>query len=132
MKSVISTLTADTRYSKWVTQAGLNTVERSVLIKGGAGVARLGRPEETPQGTRTEISDEDADFLQNHNHFKDHMKRGFVRIVSKAPDPDKAAQSMEKDKGSAPKTADDVKATAEAKEKPDGTPPLQVVTNKGK
>jgi len=132
MKSVISTLAADTRYTKWVTQAGLNTVERSVLVKGGAGVAVRGGGKDTPRGMRTEISDEDAEFLSNHNQFKDHVKRGFVRIVNSAVDPEKSAQSMEKDAGSAPKTEADVKAAAKASDKGDGTPPLQVVTNKGK
>src|SRR5665213_983026 len=97
-KHVISTLSADTKYTGWVTNAGLNSAERSVLVKGGAGVALMGGGQivTTPQGARTELSDADAAFLAEHAHFKDHEKRGFVKIISKAQDPDDAAKSMEK------------------------------------
>lgn len=136
MKHVFSTLSADTRYNQWVHNAGINTTERSVLVKGGAGVALLGGGQivDTPQGVRTEVSDEDAAFLAAHKQFQDHLKRGFVKIMNSAQDPDKAAQSMEKDTGSNPKTPADVKEAAEAaaKKAEPGTPPLQAITNKGK
>lgn len=143
-KYVISTLTADNRYVGWHKDNGVNTVERSVLVRGGAGVATPGggRNVVTPQGVRTEMSDSDADFLLAHQHFQDHMKRGFVRIVNKADDPDKKAQSMEKDEardteglrkaGSKPLTPQEVQEAAAiaAKKQEAGSPELQVVTNK--
>lgn len=131
-KHVMSTLSADTKYTSWVNHAGLNTIERAVLVKGGAGVALMGGGQivTSPQGIRTEVSDADAAFLIEHEHFKEHAKRGFVRIVTKAQDPDDAAKSMEKDDGSRPKTPADVAAAQKKTE--DGTAPIQAVTNKGK
>ena len=108
MKHVISTLASDNRYTAWVTQEGVHTVERSVLVRGGAGLVNK---HGTPEGVSTEVSNEDAEFLANHDHFKEHQKRGFVRIVSNSirePDPDTAAQTMETDEGSRPRTPGDV------------------------
>ena len=67
-----------------------------MVVRGGAGIAQPGggRPVVTPQGVRTEVSDADAAFLEAHEHFKEHAKQGFVRIVNSAQDPDKAAKSM--------------------------------------
>jgi len=135
-KHVYATLSADTRYADWVTQPGVNTVLRSVLIRGGAGVAIGGSGQiVTPNGVRTEVSDEDAEFLANHKQFQEHQKRGHVRIENVARDPDKVAQKMEPDKGSMPKTPADVKKDAADAAKQSGLKPeetLQVVTNKGK
>lgn len=138
-KQVMSTLAADTKYTGWVTNAGLNTVLRSVLIRGGAGVAVKGarQPGDTPQGLRTEVSDEDAAWLAQHKQFIEHQKRGFVRIMNTAQDPDKAAQSMAPDDGSRPKTSADVKKDADEAAAKSGLKPeetLQAVTNdkKGK
>lgn len=113
-KQIYSTLSADTRYAEWVTTPGLNTIQKSVLVCGGAGVALRGAGQRviTPSGVRTEVSDADADFLQNNGHFKEHMKRGFVRIENVARDPEKVADKMETDEGGAPKTPDDVKKAA--------------------
>jgi hypothetical protein len=133
----MSTLAADNRYTGWVTNAGLNTVERSVLIRGGAGVAVKGarNPGDTAHGLRTEVSDEDAAWLATHKQFQAHQKRGFVRIMNTAQDPNKAAASMAADDGSRPMTAADVKADAEKAAagsdlKPEET--LSVTTNKKK
>lgn len=132
MKHIISTLAADTRYTGWVNSGGLNVVDHSVLVKGGAGVALMGGGQiiTTPQGARTEVSDEDAAWLAQHSHFKDHMKGGFVKIENRAVDPDKAAQQMADDDGGKPKTPTDV-AAAQKKADPDISP-VQAVTNKGK
>jgi len=136
MKHVISTLAAPTAYAGWLSNAGLNTIEKKVVINGGAGVAILGGGQivDTPNASRTEVSDEDAAWLAKHDHFIDHQKRGFVKIVNVPIDPEKAAKSMSKDDGSKPKTPSDVKAAAEANaaKMEAGTPPLQVVTNKDK
>jgi hypothetical protein len=75
-KVVISKLDADTNYE---TRDGDSV--RSVLVRGGVGFA-------TRDGVRTEVSDEDAEFLAKHGQFIEHEKRGHVRIESIAPDPD--------------------------------------------
>lgn len=135
MKHVISTLAANTKYVGWVHQAGINTIERVVEVRGGAGVALQSAGQinaGTPSGLRTEISDEDAAWLSKHKQFQDHVKRGFVRIVDKPVDPEKAAESMADDDGSRPKTNEDVKkdaaeAAAKAGLSPEET--LQATTN---
>ena len=136
-KHVFSTLSADTRYADFITQPGVSTIHRSVLVKGGGGVALLGAGQSviTHHGVRTEVSDGDAEFLAKHKQFQDHEKRGHVRIENVARDPDKVAQKMEADSGSAPKTPEDVKKEAEAAAKKSGLKAeetLQAVTNKGK
>jgi hypothetical protein len=133
-RHVISTLSADTRYTGWSKNAGLNTSDRSVLVRGGAGVALMGGGQvvDTPQGVRTEVSDADAVFLSEHRQFRDHVARGFVKILNTAQDPEKSAQSMEVDDGSRPKTPADVAEAAKKAQKDAGTPPLQAVNNKGK
>lgn len=130
-KFVISTLSADNRYTNWTTNGGVNMEGRSVLVRGGAGIAARGGGKNvvTPRGVRTEVSDAEAEFLAAHPHFKEHAKNGFVRIVNSAQEPDKAAKSMEKD-ASGPKTDKDVAEDAKRNDKGDGTPPIQAVTNK--
>jgi hypothetical protein len=136
-KHVFSTLSANTEYADYITQPGVNTVQKKVLVRGGAGVASQGNGPNiyTPQGVRTEVSDEDAEFLSNHGIFKLHQDGGHVKIESKALDADKVAQKMDTDTGGQPKTPADVKKEAEDAAKKSGLTPnetLQVVTNKGK
>lgn len=136
MKHVISTLAASTKYTGWVHTAGINTIERIVEVRGGAGVALLSAGQivgaGTPSGVRTEISDDDAAWLMQHKQFQDHLKRGFVRIVDKPVDPEVASKTMSDDDASRPKTEQDVKkdaadTAAKAGLTPDET--LQVATN---
>lgn len=129
-KFVISTLTAPVKYTGWLQNNGVNTVQKEVLVQGGAGIALTsGAHVRTPQGVQTEVSDEDAAFLASHQHFKDHMKGGFVKICDRSQVPDKAAKDMAEDK-SRPKTDKDVAADNKANDKGDGTPGLQAVGNK--
>lgn len=136
MRHVISTLAADTRYTNWVNNAGLNMPDHSVLVRGGAGVAHRGSGDIwTPDGLRTEVSDEDAAWLAKHPHFIEHQKKGFVKIVDKPLDANKAAQTMADNDGSRPKTEADVKADAEKAAAEVGLKPeetLQVTTNSKK
>jgi hypothetical protein len=142
-KHVISTLSADNRYADFITQPGVSTINRAVVVKGGAGVVALGASRAVA-GVTTEVSDEDAAFLANHKLFQDHQKRGFVRIVDKPVDPEKAAQKMEKDDGetgadgtrkggSAPLDNDDIAVAAKKAAEKSGLKPeetLQVVAGK--
>src|ERR1035441_2975734 len=101
-KHIYSTLNADTRYTNYVTAPGVNTPDRSVLVRGGAGIARGNAPRVyTPDGVHTEVSDDDAVFLAAHPQFMAHQARGFVKIESTARDADTVAQRMEEDGGSA-------------------------------
>lgn len=124
---VVSTLTADTRYAAWVTNAGKNSVLKTVLVKGGAGLTNKFKV--TPQAVRTDVSAEEAEFLANHPHFKKHQERGFVKLLTVTRDPESVGQSMEKKDGSRPKNEEDVKAYSKTLEKK-GEDPLQVVTNR--
>ena len=126
-KHVISTLTADTQYNDWVNQGGINARTRSVLVRGGAGVANSQFV--TPDGVRTPVSNEDAEFLANHGIFKEHQKGGFVKIINMDRDPDSVAQSMSKDEGSRPRNEKDVERFSKDK-KLDKDEKLQVVSNK--
>ena len=112
-KHIISTLGADTKYTSWVTNAGVNTVCREVLVRGGAGVND--KRGIAVDGVRTEVSDADAKFLSEHGMFKFHQERGHVKIASIARDPDAVAQSMEVDDGTRPRTPGDVEKFAKEK-----------------
>ncbi len=115
-KHVVSTLSADTRYACWVNNNGINNVTRSVLVKGGAGVASRGNGDPvTREGVITHITDEEAKLLAENAHFKRHQERGFVKIVNIARDPDTVAQSMTTKDGSRPKTPKDVEEYAAKK-----------------
>jgi hypothetical protein len=136
-KHVFSTLSADTRYVGWDKSNGVNTVSRSVLVRGGSGVALLGAGQRvlTPYGVRTEVTDDDAKFLSEHPQFLEHQKRNHVRIENVARDPEKVAQKMDKDERGAQKTPEDVQKDAEEAAKKSGLKPeetLGVATNKGK
>jgi len=132
VKYVVSTLTADNRYTDWVNENGTNNPVHSVLIKGGAGVADprlavvLGSGANTKEGVVTEISDTDAEFLQRNPGFKFHQERGFVKIITVNRNPDSVAQKMTKDDGSRPRNENDVKDFARGR----GDEAPQVVTNK--
>lgn len=103
---VFSTLTCDNDYASWVKGGGdLQTIERIVRIKGGAGVAndRI----VTPRGVMTEIEEEDIAVLEQNEVFKLHQKNGFVQIERKSADPEKVAADMASRDGSAPLTPGD-------------------------
>lgn len=122
-RHVISTLGADTVYTDWESHGGPHQAKRQVLIKGGAGIVSPlslvgGSVRAAPDGVSTEVSNEDAEFLSNHAHFKEHQKRGFVKIITMDKNANTVAQSMEKDEGSRPRNAGDVeKYSRELKKK---------------
>ena len=111
-RHVISTLGADTVYTDWESHGGPHKAVKQVLVKGGAGIISpltlAGSVRAAPDGVSTEISNEDAEFLSNHPHFREHQKRGFVKIISMDKNANTVAQSMEKDDGSRPRNAADV------------------------
>jgi hypothetical protein len=113
---VYSTATNHNKYTEWHPRPGgkdtvsIPTVKRSVLIKGGAGIAR--NPGLiTPFGVRTAIEDTDYEWLKDDPAFKRHVAAGFVKVSKSATDPDKAADSMKQRDGSAPLVPNDFKAS---------------------
>jgi len=131
---VYSTITNHTSYVQYEQSAGPMVppvVKRSVVIAGGAGLAKK-RSLITPYGVMTEVDDNDWDWLQNDANFKRHQERGFVKVLNKTVDPDKVAEDMTQRDGSAPLVPNDFAATKqptvgsvgdEMIEREGGTPP---------
>lgn len=134
MKYVVSTLTNPNRYADWETISGIGNITRSVTVHGGAGLAQPGTGGKiiTPDGVRTEVSNEDAEFLAKHPLFQEHEKRGFVRIINTAKDPDTVAQGMESKDPSRPATPATVEAYSADLQKKAGEPSagISAVTNR--
>jgi hypothetical protein len=80
MKTIISTLADDNAYQVF------GDSPRRVVVRGCAGVRRIGRGAQ--QGVCTEVSDSDAEFLANHGMFREHQARGHVRIENFASNSD--------------------------------------------
>lgn len=138
-KYVVSTLSADNRYTDWKNENGTNNPAHSVLVKGGARVAdpRLAAVVSQTganfkEGVLTEVSDADAAFLDKNTGFNFHRERGFVKIITINKNPDTVARSMEVDDGSRPRTDADVKKFAKENGKDKGEEKLQAVVNGGK
>lgn len=111
MKYVYSTLSNDQKYCEWDTSSdALNRITYSVTIKGGANVAQpqllqmVGQPNNTPSVVRTDIKDEDAEFLMKNNQFIMHLKNGFVKIENSKLKDEKALKGMTPRDKSAPRT----------------------------
>lgn len=85
--------------------------EHSVFVKGGTGIAS--KHLITPRGVVTEVSEEDAQFLERNHHFQEHAKRGFVSIERTYVEPEKAASDMDLNDPSAPLTPSDYPGTGE-------------------
>lgn len=122
MPYVYSTATCDAKYCAYVpTPAGAHgprTIEKSVYIKGGHGVAstfknsNLGMVH-TPYGVATCLSDEDLEFLLNNSGFKAAVDGGFITYdKASKPDAEKKAKSMAQKDGSSPMTPKDLDRSA--------------------
>lgn len=101
MPFVYSTLSADVSYNVYYPvdaqiKAGVRTIQKSILIKGGSGVAPLGkRALATQFGIVTEVTDEELEILKNDETFKTHLTHGFVSYASSKVDPEKIIVDME-------------------------------------
>lgn len=105
MPHVYSTITNDTMYGHTLPGgADLRIRGRQILIKGGAN--RGGKGLITPYGVRTEVSEEELEYLRTVEAFNRHESKGFLKIVEsrKAPEVEEVAGDMEKKDLSAPKT----------------------------
>lgn len=101
---VYSTLTCDNNFAIYAQNSNkdLPVVERSILIKGGHGIAT--KQLYTPRGIMTEISDEDMEILLKDYHFKEQVSHGFITYEKRKVEPEKAVANMTEKDGSAPKT----------------------------
>jgi hypothetical protein len=113
---VYSTQTNSSEYAEYRFPQGRNGLPikgRSVIIKGGAGVAQK-RTLITPLGVATEISAAQLAFLENNNSFKRHVAAGFLRVIKSpgksGPDASEVVADMEPRDGSSPVTPQDVEA----------------------
>lgn len=105
---VYSTLTCDNEYHSFVQGgADLPMSQASVLIKGGAGVAN--NRVVTPQGVRTEITEQDLEVLRSNKVFELHEQNGFVKVeVDLLVDADVVAADMASRDGGAPVVPQDL------------------------
>ena len=121
MPYIYSTLSSDNSYCAY-TQApeikdnrgiaiqglGPRSILRKVLIKGGANVmparSQANTSFLTPKGFVTKVSDEELEFLQTIQAFKDHVKNGFLKVDKSSIDIDQAVKSLQPEDQSAPKT----------------------------
>jgi hypothetical protein len=71
---------------------GVNVAERTVLVKGGAGVNK--KHLQTPLGVHTAVEDEDMEWLKDNFAFKQHMANGYIRVQKQKVDPEVAAADM--------------------------------------
>jgi hypothetical protein len=129
-KFVLSTATCNQRFVfyRQGQNGGVNVVEHSILIKGGANSPSLtsgfgeltntedGKPLWTPQGVVTKISDADAELLEGHIGFQAAVKRGFYKIIdedfgdSHKKVADAVGDDMTKRDGSAPLNSETLKS----------------------
>jgi hypothetical protein len=102
---IYSTLSSDQQYTSWKPPppGGSPELERQVVIKGGANVASKFLV--TPIGARTEVSEDDLEFLETNNVFKRHVEGGYIRVRKEKVDPEVAvAAGMKQRDQSAPLT----------------------------
>lgn len=107
-KYIFSTLATDMRYTGWKDGgADLPSIEHSVFVKGGAGVAN--NRIITPLGVMTEVSDDDYEWLvASKNYvFERHVENGFIIVQDKSADADNVAADMQRGDPSKPLTDDD-------------------------
>jgi len=105
---VYSTLASDIAYTNHVSVGNPDPHPLPpVVIKGGAGVAndRL----ITPHGVRTEVTEEDVEYLRANSVFKRHEANGFVMISKDKQDPDLVASDMKSREPSSPLVDPDFK-----------------------
>jgi len=107
---VYSTLTADNAYAVYKEKDAnkdIPEIERTILIKGGHGVAN--KHFQTPQGVVTSVSDEDMKVLEQNVHFKFHRENGFLKVERHKAETERVAADMEEKDKSAPLTPNDFK-----------------------
>ena len=103
---VFSKMAASVKYVDWLPGgADLPYAGKSVLIRGGAGVASKNLI--TPLGIHTEVTAEEAEILKRNRVFQLHLKNGSVVMQESNADPEKVVADMGPDDPSAPLTPAD-------------------------
>jgi hypothetical protein len=94
MFHVYCTAANSTEYVKYNQHGprGINVAERSVLIKGGAGINK--KNVQTPLGVHTAVEDEDMEWLKDDFSFKQLIKNGYISVRKQKVDPEVAAADM--------------------------------------
>lgn len=81
MPYIVSSLSADNRYAFYEKTSGnVLRVKKEILIKGGANVTDK-KTLLTPHGAVTEVSEQDLELLKTNIGFKNHLEKGFLKIV---------------------------------------------------
>ncbi|MGN0016193.1 MAG: hypothetical protein ACI37O_02505 [Candidatus Avelusimicrobium sp.] len=109
MPYIISSLTADHRYAFYEKTSGnVLRVKKEILIKGGANVANK-KTLLTPSGAVTEVSERDLELLKTNISFKNHLERGFLKIMetSNKYKAEETAEKMDAKDKSAQRTPED-------------------------
>lgn len=110
MPYVISKMAANTEYTVYKRvedgKEVRNIPQRSILIKGGQGVADRRTLLAPSNGVVTEISDEEAEILKQNAVFCMQEQNGYVKIVYNK-ETDAAASEMKKEDDSAQLTQED-------------------------
>lgn len=105
---VFSTLTADQVYTRTASPEGGNDLPRTVaevFIAGGSNISD--KYMRTPIGVMTPVTDEELTVLQENDVFKLHEKNGYIKVESKAHDPEVVAADMVTRDQSAPLVDED-------------------------
>lgn len=108
MMYIYSTLTCDNAYAVYEPSTDatqISIIKRTILIKGGHGVAN--KYVQTPRGVVTEVSDEDFAALQLDAHFQQHVKNGFITYEKSKADTESVAKNMQDRDASAPLIPDE-------------------------
>jgi len=113
MNYIYSTLTCDNAYATYADNGNKDVpvVKRSVLIRGGHGVAN--KQLMTPRGVVTMINDEELELLEKNPSFQKHVERGFLTVEKREIAPEKVADDMAEKDRSAPLTPEDCENAAE-------------------
>lgn len=112
MPYIYSTLANDNLYhlyekqdSKGGSVIDVPRIEKSVLIKGGAGVAT--KHLVTPLGIVTNVSDDELELLEANEAFQTHVNNGFIKIDKKKIEVEVVVADMNGRDNSAPVTPED-------------------------
>ncbi len=115
MPHVYSTLSANMNYNVYYTPTvpkgqEARRIEKTIAIKGGSGVAPLGkngRGGETLFGILTTISEEELELLEKDEVFQTHVNNGFISVSRKKLDPEVVIADMELRDDSSPLMPED-------------------------
>lgn len=124
MPYVYSTMTSDVRYNKYDNNPNLPAAVKTIVIKGGTGVASKNLI--TPQGVVTHVTDEDLEILKQDEVFITHQQNKFITVREKEANVTSVVESeLELRDASSPLVPEDFSEGADVS-------PSKVTGNKGK